>query len=320
MAVVVDVCSKSAALTKALSRDFDAYKGQERGPAQVTFFLRVDPKVPFVGKGAVLESVRGQVKFYRLPGKTILETDNSVWLLEHESNVVRGYSAGWHALREMFGVVIESYLSRLLAAKGILRLHSSVLVRDSKGVVVMGPSCSGKTTLALALALSHGGFRLVSDDTAFYDVRTRRVHGYLPDLRVYSDMRSFYEFLSPSTRSSKHVRRGLDGRWVVNPRTVPGITVAETCEPYAILFPTIRWSRTTAARRLVEPASRLSKILPVLMEEDKIQSRGPVERNEKALRFSAACDLADLTECYEVLLGQNLNQATGKLLGILSRP
>ncbi len=62
-------------------------------------------------------------------------------------------------------IIFPMLLSILAGSLGIVELHASCVAREQDGLVLIGPSRSGKSTLALALI--EAGFRLLSDDRTF---------------------------------------------------------------------------------------------------------------------------------------------------------
>ena len=70
-------------------------------------------------------------------------------------------------------VVFPVLLSILAGSIGLVELHASCVARDGRGLVLIGPSCSGKSTLALAF--SQAGFRLLSDDRTFCSLKQGRL-------------------------------------------------------------------------------------------------------------------------------------------------
>jgi hypothetical protein len=73
-------------------------------------------------------------------------------------------------------VVFPVLLSILAGSIGLVELHASCVARDGRGLVLIGPSCSGKSTLALAF--SQAGFRLLSDDRTFCSLKQGRLRAY----------------------------------------------------------------------------------------------------------------------------------------------
>lgn len=63
------------------------------------------------------------------------------------------------------------------------QLHAGVVSRDGKGIILPGPSRSGKTTLVLGLLMN--GFRYLSDEFALIDPKTQQVIPFPRNLYLY---------------------------------------------------------------------------------------------------------------------------------------
>lgn len=70
-------------------------------------------------------------------------------------------------------VIFPVVMSILAGSLGLVELHASCVARDGRGLLLVGPSRSGKSTLAMALRAE--GFDVLSDDRAFCSC----VHGKL---------------------------------------------------------------------------------------------------------------------------------------------
>lgn len=66
-------------------------------------------------------------------------------------------------------VIFPMLFSVLSGSLGFVELHAACVARDQDGLVLIGPSRSGKSTLAMALIAS--GFRLLSDDRTFCSLK-----------------------------------------------------------------------------------------------------------------------------------------------------
>ncbi len=66
-------------------------------------------------------------------------------------------------------IIFPMLISILAGSLGIVELHASCVAREQDGLVLMGPSRSGKSTLALALM--EASFRLLSDDRTFCSLK-----------------------------------------------------------------------------------------------------------------------------------------------------
>ena len=66
-------------------------------------------------------------------------------------------------------IIFPMLLSVVSGSVGLAELHACCVAKNQRGLVLIGPSRSGKSTLAMALTAS--GFRLLSDDRVFCSVR-----------------------------------------------------------------------------------------------------------------------------------------------------
>jgi hypothetical protein len=66
-------------------------------------------------------------------------------------------------------VIFPMLLSVLAGSVGLVELHASCVAKDQRGLLLVGPSRSGKSTLAMALI--EAGFRLLSDDRTFCSLK-----------------------------------------------------------------------------------------------------------------------------------------------------
>ncbi len=85
-------------------------------------------------------------------------------------HVMGRFSAAMAADKTYWKTVIFPMLLSILAGSiGLVELHASCVARDQNGLILIGPSRSGKSTLAMAL--SEAGFRLLSDDRTFCSLK-----------------------------------------------------------------------------------------------------------------------------------------------------
>jgi gluconate kinase len=84
--------------------------------------------------------------------------------------VIGRFSAGIAADRVYWRTIIFPMLLSVLAGSiGLVELHAACVAQDQRGLVLIGPSRSGKSTLAMALA--EEGFGLLSDDRTFCSIK-----------------------------------------------------------------------------------------------------------------------------------------------------
>ena len=84
-------------------------------------------------------------------------------------------------------VVFPMLLSITAASLGITELHCACVAKDGHGLLLAGPTRSGKSTLSMALAQS--GFGFLADDRTFCSLRDRTLsaYGLLTDLKLRND-------------------------------------------------------------------------------------------------------------------------------------
>lgn len=103
--------------------------------------------------------------------------ESSVLVNLQTRHVIGRFSAAMGAdMTHWRTVVFPVLLSILAGSIGLVELHASCVARDRRGLVLIGSSCSGKSTLALAF--SHAGFRLLSDDRTFCSLKQGRLRAY----------------------------------------------------------------------------------------------------------------------------------------------
>ena len=84
--------------------------------------------------------------------------------------VIGRFSAPMASDTKYWGTVIfPMLLSMLSGSLGLVELHAACFAKDRHGLVLIGPSRSGKSTLAMALTAA--GFRLLSDDRTFCSLK-----------------------------------------------------------------------------------------------------------------------------------------------------
>ncbi|HVM92299.1 MAG TPA: hypothetical protein VMT67_05765 [Terriglobales bacterium] len=88
----------------------------------------------------------------------------------HTCRVIGRFSAGMAADETYWRTIIFPMLLSIVGGSaGLVELHASCVAKDGHGLILAGPSRSGKSTLALAL--TQRGFRLLSDDRTFCSFR-----------------------------------------------------------------------------------------------------------------------------------------------------
>jgi hypothetical protein len=80
--------------------------------------------------------------------------------------------------------------------KEFFLIHAGVVSKDGKGVVIVGPSSFGKTTLTMELV--RRGFKFLSDEFCPIDRRTMHIHSFPRSLGVWEDSLSIFSGILPN--------------------------------------------------------------------------------------------------------------------------
>ena len=106
--------------------------------------------------------------------------DNSFILWEHSitDTIIISYDDDTN--HNLIGWKIIEYINNCLALRGIVYLHASFVAYESKGIIFVGESGAGKTSLALKF-LENGG-ELLSDDSAYFKIIDGDIHVLRNDL------------------------------------------------------------------------------------------------------------------------------------------
>jgi hypothetical protein len=172
-------------------------------------------------------------------------------------------------------VIFPMLLSIIAGSVGAVELHASCVAHDEQGLILMGPSRSGKSTLAMAL--SEAGFSVLSDDRTFCTVRQGRLQAYgLPrPLKLRREAANWFEEFRD--REPTDIQNGERVFYCEpKPRTVE--QRFSVCEPQALVF-LERQERHCFRLTRMECDEVISRIEPDLLAED----RPAIQEQEKAL-------------------------------------
>jgi hypothetical protein len=166
-------------------------------------------------------------------------------------------------------VVFPMLLSITAAASGVTELHCACVAKDGHGLLLAGPTRSGKSTLSMALAQS--GFGFLADDRTFCSSRDRTLsaYGLLTDLKLRKDA----IFWFPEAKV-ENIGDPNHSEFRVQPESL-GLFRVRQCEPRLLIF----LERHEATRcRLVplakeEAANRLEADLMVESPEALLAQR-----------------------------------------------
>jgi hypothetical protein len=171
--------------------------------------------------------------------------------------------------RHWNGVILPMLMSIIAARIGAVELHSACVAIGKRGLLLSGPACSGKSTLALALASLGCGF--LCDDRILCWREGRELKAWTPltDLKLRSESIGWFSDLHG--RQSTGMEKPEAVRFI--PESLPGITRLRDCEPCALVFlernPSVQFEMTTISSK--EAETRLAADL--LSESVRLRER-----------------------------------------------
>ena len=163
-----------------------------------------------------------------------LDTKSSMLVDLRNRRVVGRFSPAMAGDGRYWNTIIFPMLISIVAGSlGIVELHASCVAREHDGLVLIGPSRSGKSTLALALM--EAGFRLLSDDRTFCSLTQDRVLAYgLPrPLKLRQEAAAWFEEFRD--REPTDMQNGETVFYCEPGRHFRKHSLA-ACEPKAIVF------------------------------------------------------------------------------------
>lgn len=197
-------------------------------------------------------------------------------------------------------------LELLERTEHILSVHGAMLARGGNGVLIVGPSEAGKSTLSCAMW--RAGWTLLSDDVTVISPETadaapvlRRVSLRHPSRKLLGE--ELWEQIT-SCPSSDPTSEG----WVFHPEEIRGCSRAASATLRAIVFLNRRGAEAEAGKlKRIEPAHALVALLPYTNLIRKTDFGVAMLRLEPLFQKIAAYDLArgpldGMIECVESLL------------------
>lgn len=209
--------------------------------------------------------------------------------------VVYGSTEFW-AGAERLGCVVVQFCDRDILRSGKIIMHGSVVELDGAGVLLTGPSDSGKTSVALQLCTVHGG-RLMANDHAIVDLAgadpvvlpgNDRTFAFRSHAMWLADRQRYSELYGDPDDLQAHVRRraapeelGIEvGSSAVPLRRIYYVGVGTTVHP--ALYPSPRTRSLTrlhgditgrvraATMLLFDDEGRIGPALPDLADRETV--------------------------------------------------
>ncbi|HEX3820525.1 MAG TPA: hypothetical protein VHW45_09340 [Candidatus Sulfotelmatobacter sp.] len=144
------------------------------------------------------------------------------------------FSAAMAADAAYWRRVVFPVLTSIVAGSiGMVELHASCVAKDRLGVILLGPSRSGKSTLAMAL--TKAGFQLLSDDRVFCFLQSGKVlaSGLPRPLKLRREAVDWFEELRDQPPS---VAPNGDRVFYCEANQRGEAPDGLTCEPQALIF------------------------------------------------------------------------------------
>jgi hypothetical protein len=129
-------------------------------------------------------------------------------------------------------VIFPMLMSILAGSIGLVELHASCVSLHDRGLILMGPSRSGKSTLAMAL--TKAGFKLLSDDRTFCSLKQEKilVYGLPRPLKLRREGASWFEGLRDQEPNAV---QGDERVFYCEPNQRFGDRALSGCEPKALI-------------------------------------------------------------------------------------
>jgi hypothetical protein len=149
-------------------------------------------------------------------------------------------------------------LMELLERRGRYCLHAGCLELDGRGVLIAGPTGSGKSTLTLALARAGLGF--VSDDLVFLAHR----EGGSVEALGFADAAGVTDPTARRFALEATPRRGGFPKRLIRLEDAFGLTPVERCEPRVIVFPQVAHD-TPGELEPLDPGEAYLRLVPDIL-------------------------------------------------------
>lgn len=153
-----------------------------------------------------------------------------------------------------FHFLVTQPLSLLLSRRNRFLLHAGCVADSKGGILIVGDSRAGKTTLSLAAL--QGGFRLLSDEQPILAGKKRgtEILAFPRQIRLDRTVAGHFRELAPMLRASR-AKRILFHAEKIWPRCL-----MDSCRPRVLVFPEFRPNKRLSIGRL-SPSSALRWLL-----------------------------------------------------------
>jgi hypothetical protein len=207
----------------------------------------------------------------------------------HRGRVTGRFSAEFAADTQYWNrIVFPMLLSITAASLGITEVHCACVAKDGYGLLLAGPTRSGKSTLSMALTQSGYGF--LADDRTFCSLRDRTLsaYGFLTDLKLRNDSISWFPDAKPLNLNIDHPNQS---EFRLRPESL-GLLRARQCEPRLLIF-------------LKRHGSTRCRLVPLAKEEaaNRLEADLMVESPEALLAQRKVISLVAALPCFVLHYG-----------------
>lgn len=125
--------------------------------------------------------------------------------------------------------IFPMLMSIVAGSVELVELHASCVAKGSAGMLLLGPGCSGKSTLAKAML--NAGFRVLSDDRIFCSIQNEGLCAYgLPrPIKLRQDAGTWFE--EYRNKQPTHIQNGEPVF-----HFTPTVSTVLPCEPEVIVY------------------------------------------------------------------------------------
>lgn len=295
------------AFVEAVAREHRPYLAERVEPPEVSIRGALGD-LPDLPEGAVLADRAGDFDRWSKGDEDWYCSPGAVWHRRPDGDRVclTGAARDPGALLELARVLLESAVADRLERRGFVPLHAAAVALDGSGLLFLGESGHGKSTLAAALCRQYGA-AFIGDDTVFLDP-DGLLYGYLPHVAVYA----------PDAPDAFTYTGGVRRR-LIPPGEVGA--VADRPVPPAAVF---LLRRVRADRSRVHPVgarTAFALLAPAAADGVKpfFQPEG-VRAGRISRRLSALHGLLERAPAYLLQAGQNPAEVSQTVLQALARP
>ncbi|MCB0064361.1 MAG: hypothetical protein KDE19_19690 [Caldilineaceae bacterium] len=185
----------------------------------------------------------------------------------------------------------------LLLVRGKKRygLHANGVVKEEAGMLVVGPSGHGKTTLTLSLV--QAGWRYLGDDVAVLHATGDGIEALALQQGFACTPQTTHFFPQLPTAAAQQLDTVRHKRWLPLHAHQAGQLVT-ACSPQVLLFPTI----VDAAESRLVPLDETQTLLRLMEQSAALL----IEADTAAQQMTTLQQLGDQTRSYQLLAGRDV--------------